>query len=134
MSEETVEIVRTYFARLGSGDPAPDLCDPEIEIRNWAESPVPGPYHGHEGLHQWWREIHDPDMGFEIELFDLEEVFEVDEDRVVTIQRATGRGRASGIQVDQRWGSIISVRNGKIRSAHGFPSREQALRAAGLSS
>ena len=133
MSDENVEIVRVYFARLSSGDPAPELCDAEIEIRNWAESPVPGPYHGHDGVRRWWRDIHDRDMGIEIALFDLEETVEIDGDRVLTIQRATGRGRASGIQVDQQWGSIISVRNGKISSAHGFPSREQARKAAGLS-
>jgi ketosteroid isomerase-like protein len=133
MSEENVEIVRAWFARLGAGDPAPDMCDPGVQIRNWAESPVPGPYDGHDGLLEWWRDIHDPEMGLEMEFFALEEVHEIDEERVVTIQRATGRGRASGIEVEQQWGSIISVRNGKISSAHGFASREHALEAAGLS-
>ena len=71
-------------------------------------------------------------MGLEMEYFDLAEVHKIDEERVVTIQRATGRGRASGIEVDQQWGSIVSVRNGKISSAHGFSSRDQALEAAGL--
>jgi ketosteroid isomerase-like protein len=132
MSQENAEIVRAWFARLDAGDPAPDLCDSEIGIRNWAESPVPGPYHGHDGLRRWWRDLHDPDMG-EMEFFDLEEVLKIDEERVLTVQRATGRGRASGIEVNQQWGSIISVRNGKISSAHGFPSRGEALEAAGLS-
>ena len=132
MPQETAEIVRAWFVRLSAGDPAPDLCDCSIEIRNWAESPVPGPYQGHDGLLEWWRDVHDPDMGLEMEYFDLAEVHKIDEERVVTIQRATGRGRTSGIEVDQLWGSIISVRNGKISSAHGFPSREQALEAAGL--
>ena len=133
MTQENVEIVRAWFVRLSAGDPAPDLCDSGIEIRNWAESPVPGPYRGHDGLREWWRDVHDPDMGLEMEYFDLAEVHEIDVEHVVTIQRATGRGRASGIEVDQLWGSIVSVRNGKIGSAHGFPSREQALEAAGLS-
>ena len=132
MTRENAEIVRAWFGRLNAGDPAPDLCDSAIEIRNWAESPVPGPYHGHDGLREWWGDIHDPDMGLEMAFFHLAEVHRIDEERVVTIQRAKGRGRASGIEVDQQWGSIISVRNGKISSAHGFPSREQALEAAGL--
>ena len=100
MTQETAEIVRGWFVRLSAGDPAPDLCDSSIEIRNWAESPVPGPYRGHDGLLEWWRDVHDPDMGLEMEYL--------------------------------LWGSIVSVRNGKISSAHGFPSREQALEAAGL--
>ncbi len=125
-------VVRRWFERLAAGDPAPDLCNTEIEIRNWAESPVPGPYVGHEGVREWFRGVNDPDMGVEIQLFELEEVIEVDKERVVTIQRATGRGRASGLEVDQRWGSIISVRDGKISSASGYPTPEQALAAAGL--
>ena len=133
LSEERAEIVaRAWFARLGAGDPAPDMCDPAIEIRNWAESPVPGPYQGHEGLQQWWRAVNDPDMGVEIQMFRLEEIIELDEERVVTIQRATGRGRASGFEIDQRWGAILTVRNGKVVSAVGYPSPDATLRAAGL--
>ena len=133
MSQETVKIVRDFFARLFEGDPAPELCDPAIEIRNWPDSPVPGPYYGHDGLRKWFRGVNDPDMGIEIQMFELEDVVEVDEERVVTTQRATGRGRASGLKIDHRWGSIISVHEGKIRSAFGYPTPEQALEAAGLS-
>ena len=133
MSQETVQIVREFFARLVKGDPAPELCDPAIEIRNWSDSPVPGPYYGHDGLRKWFRAVNDPDVGLEIQMFELEDVIEVDNERVVTIQRATGRGRASGLKIDQRWGSIISVRDGKISSAFGYPTPEQAFEAAGLS-
>jgi len=133
MSEENVKAVRRWFARLGAGDPAPDLCDPEIEIRNWAESPVPGPYYGHEGLRKWFRDVNDPDMGLDIQLFELEDVVEVEDGRVLTTQRATGRGRSSGLAVDQRWGSIIGLRDGRIASAFGYPTPEEALEAAGLS-
>ena len=133
MSEENVEIVRRFFARLSAGDPAPELCDPEIEIRNWAESPVPGPYYGHDGLRKWFRDVNDPEMGLDIKMFELEDVVEVDDERVLTTQRATGRGRSSGLEVDQRWGSIIGVRDGRIASAFGYPTPEEALEAAGLS-
>jgi ketosteroid isomerase-like protein len=133
MAQDEVEIaVRRWFERLAAGDPAPDLCDEDIEIRNWAESPVPGPYRGHDGVRQWFRAVNDPDMGLDIQFFELEEVIGVDDERVVTIQRATGRGRASGLEVDQRWGSIIGVRDGKIAFASGYPTPEQAVEAAGL--
>ncbi len=125
--------VRRWFARLGEGDPAPELCDPGIEIRNWDESPVPGPYHGHDGLHKWFRGVNDPDMGLEIKMFELEEVVEIDDERLLTTQRATGRGRSSGFEVDRRWGSIVGVRDGKIVSAFGYPTPEDARKAAGLS-
>lgn len=95
MPEENVEIVRRWYARLSAGDPAPELCDAEIEIRNWAESPVPGPYYGHDGVRKWWREVNDPDVGLEIRMFELEAVIEIDDERLLTTQRpargATGR-------------------------------------------
>ncbi len=132
MSEENVEVVRRWFARLSAGDPAPDLCDPGIEVRNWPESPVPDPYHGHDGLRKWWREVNDPDIGFEIKMFELEDVVGIDEERVLTAQRATGRGRTSGFEIDQRWGAIIGVHDGKVGSAVGYPTVEAAREAAGL--
>jgi ketosteroid isomerase-like protein len=132
MSEETVDVVRRWFDRLDAGDPAPDLCSPEIEIRNWSESLNPGPYHGHDGLHRWWREAHDPDAG-EARLFRLEEIIEVDETSVVTVQQAHARARYTGLETDYRWGAVISVREGKIASAFGYPTPEAAKQAAGLS-
>jgi ketosteroid isomerase-like protein len=132
MSQEIVEVIRGWFARLSAGDPAPDLCDPAIEIRNWEESPVPGPYRGHDGLRKWWKDVNDPDMGIEIRFFELERIVDIDESHVVTIQRATGRGRSSGLEIDQSWGSIIGVRDGKITSATGYPTPEEALEAAGV--
>jgi len=133
MSEDNVAVAREWFRHLAAGDPAPELCHLSIEIKNWAESPVPGPFTGHEGLHAWWRAVNDPDVGLEIQMFELEEILPVDNERVVTIQRATGRGRYSGLEIDQRWGSILAVRDGKIVSATGYPTPEQALEAAGLS-
>ncbi len=128
-----MEIVRRWVARLRAGDPAPELCDPEIEIRNWAESPFPGPYYGHDGLRKWFRDVNDPDMGLDIQLFELEEIVEIDDGRVLTTQRATGRGRSSGLAVDQRWGGITGVRDGRIAFAFGYPTPEEAREAAGLS-
>lgn len=132
MSEDNVAVVREWFRHLTAGDPAPELCHSSIEIKNWAESPVPGPFTGHEGLHAWWRAVNDPDVGLDIQLFELEEILPVDNERVVTIQRATGRGRYSGLELDQRWGSVITVEKGQILSAVGFASPEDALKAAGL--
>lgn len=122
--------MRRWFERLAAGDPAPEMCDPEIEIRNWAEAPIPGPYHGYEGLRLWWRRIHDSDITSEAHMFDLQELRELDAGRVLTLQRASIRSR-SGIELDRLWGSIITVRDGKILSAVGYSTAEAALEAAG---
>jgi hypothetical protein len=82
MSQENVEIVRRWFEGFATGELSPELCDPEIEIRNWANSPVPGPYRGHDGLRRRWKEVNDQDVAVDARLFQLQEVIEADEERV----------------------------------------------------
>ncbi len=132
MSQETVDVARRWFDRLQAGDPGAELCSPDIEIRNWAESPVPGPYHGRRGLRKWWREVNDADIGADLRMFCLEEIIEIDEHRVVTIQRARGRGRYTQIEIERPWGSVITVRQGKVVSALGYGTPDEAKQAAGL--
>jgi ketosteroid isomerase-like protein len=129
VSEETVEVVRRWFEALERGDPAPELCDEEIEITNWAESPVTGPYHGHEGLARWWDDVIDAFQEFRWELKSIEAV---DDRRCVTVQRMAGRFRHTGIDLDFAWGAIVTVRDGKILSAVGYTTPRRARRAAGL--
>jgi ketosteroid isomerase-like protein len=108
------------------------MCDPEIEIRNWDESPAPGPFRGHEGLRRWWRTVTDPDIAVDSQPLQLEDAIEIDDDRVLVLHRLTATARHSGIELDQRWGSVITVRDGKILSAHGYRTQAEARRAAGL--
>ena len=133
MSQENVEIVRRWFEGLNLGKPSPELCDPEVEIRNWSGSLTEGPYRGHDGLERWWRETHDPDVGVDLRLFQVEEIIDVGDERVVVVQRMTGRARYTGLELDQVWGAVVAVRRGKIASAFGYPTRDEALEAAGLS-
>ncbi len=42
-----VDLVRRWFKGLERGELSPEICDEEILIRNWDESPIRGPYHGH---------------------------------------------------------------------------------------
>ena len=129
MSDDAVAIVRRWFDALQQGDPAPELCDPEIEIRNWAEFPIPGPYHGHDGLQRWWDDVAD---AFEELQWTLSSVEPIDEDRCLTVQRIAGRFRHTRIETDGAWGAIVTVRNGRILSAVGYSTPRRARRAAGL--
>jgi hypothetical protein len=48
-----VETVRRYNELLNqTREPPAELCDPEIEVLMFRESPIAGPYHGYEGLRQ----------------------------------------------------------------------------------
>ena len=129
MSAENLELVRRWFRGFERAELGLDLCDPAIEIRNWAEFPITGPYVGHKGVRQWWDDVGD---AFENLDWELLEVIDVDDERVVTVQRFTGRFRLTGIDVDFAWGAVIAVSDGKIASATGYASPGRAKKAAGL--
>lgn len=126
-------MVRRWIDRLEAGDPGVEMCSPDIEIRNWPESPIPGPYHGHEGVRKWWDAVNDQDAVADIQLFSLQEIIEVDENRVVAIQRAQARGRSSGVVLDHLWGAVMTVRDGRVISATGYATPDDAKQAVGLS-
>jgi ketosteroid isomerase-like protein len=129
VKDENVDTIRRWFSALAEGDPAPEMCDPEIEIRNWAESPIPGPYFGHDGLAQWWSDVAEAFDDVSMQLKDIEAI---DEHRCLTVQRLVGRFRTTDIVVDGAWGAIFAVRRGKILSAVGYATPRRARRAAGL--
>jgi ketosteroid isomerase-like protein len=129
MSEENVQLVRRWLAGLARGKLAPELCDSELRIENIAESPITGPYHGHEGLRRWWVDVSD---AFEEIRFEVEKLIDVDDERVLSVQRIVGRFRRTGIAIDAPWASLIWVRDGKVTRAVGYASQRRALKAAGL--
>ena len=131
MGSHAVEVVRRWYDRLMAGDPGVELCHPEIEIRNWEEMPTPGPYHGHDGVRRWWSDVTDDDIG-DLRVFDVDEIADAGEDRVVVVQRITGRARHTGLDLGGAWGCVITVRDGLIASAIGYAHPRDAKRAAGL--
>ena len=129
MSAESVELVRSWFEGLQKGELRPEFCDPDILIRNWDESPIRGPYRGHDGLRQWWSEFADV---IEDAHLDLKEAIDLDDERLVCTVHVVGRFRSTGIPVDGPFGSVVTVRDGKILSAIGYASPGKAKKAAGL--
>jgi ketosteroid isomerase-like protein len=129
MSQENLEIVRRAFEELGNDDLVGGVWHPEVEIINAEGWVIEAKYHGHEGLRRWWDDIAEAfgDLGVV-----LEDVVEVDEERVLTTQRWEARFRATDIPFDGRWASILWVREGQIVRAQGYLTKRRALRAAGL--
>jgi ketosteroid isomerase-like protein len=54
-------------------------------------------------------------------------------DRVVAVVREVARGRASGVEVDGRWGYVITVENGTIVRIEAYRDAAVALDRSGLS-
>jgi uncharacterized protein len=61
---------------------------------------------------------------------DLERTHEVG-DRVVVVVREVGRGRASGLEIDSRWGYVVTVQDGRIARVEAYRDPDLALAAAG---
>ena len=127
MSQENVEVVRRAFDFFERGELPLEVADPEIRIDNIPESPLPGPYFGHQGLRKWWSDIVDVIPDFRLQ---LEEVIDVGEGRVVAVVRTFGTGL---IEQMPSWAIVHWVRNGLIFRTAGYLRKEEALEAVGLS-
>lgn len=132
MSREKIEIVRRLFEATTRRDAeaAFPLLDPEIEW-DMARFPFPdlaGVYRGRADVFAWWLRYFDvwAESGFAIV-----DAIDVGEDLAVTT-RAWGTGR-DGIEVEQVFVNLVTVRNGRLARNRAFRNRAEALEAAGLS-
>jgi ketosteroid isomerase-like protein len=62
----------------------------------------------------------------------LEELVDVGDDRVVAVQRVTGRAKASGVTTELRYAVVYTLRDGKIARGREYIDRATALEAVGL--
>jgi ketosteroid isomerase-like protein len=63
---------------------------------------------------------------------EAEEIIEGADNRVLSVVRVSIRGRGSGVPVEQRLYTVLTLRNGRIARIHDFTHRQEALKAAGL--
>ncbi len=60
----------------------------------------------------------------------LEQITEIDKDRVLAIIPTSVRGKLSGVALkEERWASIVTVRGGKIIRSEVYRSSDEALKA-----
>ena len=134
MSRENVEIVRRVYDAVARRDAETvrALYDPEVEwdtSRLASEGMGTGLYRGLSGIRTFLRQWNE---AWEDSSFDLEELIEAGEE-VVSVVTRKGRGRASGIEVQAPGAVVWTIRGGKIVRVVLFPTRAEALKAAGLS-
>jgi ketosteroid isomerase-like protein len=136
MSEGNVEVVRQVFEAIASRDSkaALALYDPGIE---WDATQDPtmramfgsGVYRGQDDLRRFFREWYEAWDDIRNE---PEELIDAG-DSVVVVVTDRARGRASGAEVVRTHAAVWTIRAGKVTRVVWFPTREQALEAAGLS-
>ena len=131
MSQENVEVVRAATERFNRDGWLPEeLFHPDVEFSNLAESPLPGPYRGYEGLRQWRLDLFEV---VEHGHFDVWDFIDVDDgDAVMFRMRLRGRAKHTGIDVDISWTSVNWFRDGRILRTAAYTDRAEALEAVGL--
>jgi ketosteroid isomerase-like protein len=105
---------------------APDAVWDLTHFRDWPERPYIGP-HGMRRFMNEWLEVWD---AFEVGIDDL---FPLQDGRVVVLAWQRGKGRYSGLAMEMRWAQLITLRDGEIIHVDNYEDREEALEAVGLS-
>ena len=132
MSQENVEVVKVAneeFVRDGLDRFMEHFTD-DVVYRALAGAPDDsGPIHGKDALRaflQNWIDMLDEFW------FEQAELIDAGGDRVVSVERSGGRGKRSGIKVDQTEALVYSIRGGKLARCREYATRHEALEAAGL--
>jgi ketosteroid isomerase-like protein len=144
MSQENVHVVQRYFEQLDRllaeywANPVPISEYPLLEEAFTAITPEAEwkpPFMGEpvRGRDAWlalvsgWLEAADDWR------INIEDVSDLGEDHVLCVSRNSIRGKDSGVAVDQRIFTLVTVRKGQIEAISDFTERRDALEAAGLS-
>ena len=86
-------------------------------------------YRGVGGLRRWAANVDDTWDDFRIELL---EVHDAGPDRTLTLLRATGRAKVSGVPLDLRTAQIWTWKDGVIVRNDSYTDPREAFEAAGL--
>jgi ketosteroid isomerase-like protein len=134
MSQEDLEVVQRAWEAAWvrkDNETALALYDPEVQIDLTAvphlgQSRV---YFGLEGVQEWLRDLLASFGDMKVE---VEEWIDAGE-RVIAMVHTYWRSRRSGVQVDKLEAHLWTVRDGLLVRLQIFPTRAEALEAAGLS-
>jgi ketosteroid isomerase-like protein len=129
MSRENVELVQVIHDAWSRGDfsVGTDLMAPDYEWQQHAEAVEPGAHQG-VAIGGAIRNIFEVYENFRIE---PEEYVDAG-DHVVVVARNRGTGRGSGVELDQRFAFVWTVRDDQLARLRVYQDRREALEAAGL--
>jgi ketosteroid isomerase-like protein len=132
VSRENVELVRSILAAWERGDlRSVGWADHEIEFV-FADGPVPGSWRGLTGLAEAFRDFLSAWEGFRVV---VDGCRQLDEERVLALTHAGGRGRTSGVELGQtpaRLAHLFHVRGGKVTKLVVYFDRQRALADLGI--
>jgi ketosteroid isomerase-like protein len=131
---ENVELVRSIYRDWERGDlGSTRWAHPDIEyVEHGGQSHAglaPGRFNGLAEMAGAAREFVSAWEGWSIA---ADELRELDERRVLVLNRYTARGKSSGLAVDQLGAHVFLLRDGKVARLTVYPDRHRALADLGL--
>ena len=132
MSQENVELVRRIFDSVSRGD-VDGALEPTADdfVMDWSNSigPARGVYRGKDQVRQLWASYLD---AFGLLQWNPQEFIEVDDSRLIVVNRSRMRGRGSGAEVDAVGAQLWKLHAGKAESVTIYQTKAEALAASGL--
>ncbi len=131
LSERNIALLREAYEAIGEdgleGAAAWELIDDDILIRDRPEAPDPQTYRGREGAR---KALAVSDESFESFAMVPVEMIGVGDQHVVVVLRMSGRGRGSGVPVEETIAHLWTVRGGKAVALQVYTDPADALRDA----
>jgi ketosteroid isomerase-like protein len=130
---ENLDLVRSIWTAWERGDflNSAEWADPQIEFV-WADGPDPGSSTGVAAMAERSRDYM---SAWEDLRFHADEYRELDDERILVLYHRSGRGRASGLEIERmRAGgaNLLHVRSGKVARSVFYWDRDRALADLGL--
>jgi ketosteroid isomerase-like protein len=131
MSRENVNVVAAGYREFKATQRPMDVLAPDCvwDMRALREWPEEEEYRGPDGFMEFFAKWTEPYDEWD---FEVEELADADDDRVVAVMRQRGRLRGADSWVELRLGVVNTVTAGLIRRMQVFATRAEALEAVGL--
>lgn len=131
-ASSNLDLARSIFAAWGRGDFSPtEWADPEIEYVA-SDGPSPGTSKGLANMADALRELLSAWEDLRIE---AQECRELDDERVLVLTCYSGRGKTSGLEVEQmraKSAGVFHIRDGKVTKLVAYWDRDRAFADLGL--
>ena len=131
MPPEDVELVKSAFETWNRGeiDAFVDCTSEDVAWLEVSGRPEGGATEriGRERLREGLKSLFDAWESYYVDVERIEEAG----DRILAIVREVARGRASGVEIDGRWGYLITVENGEMVRIEAYRDPAMALQMAG---
>ena len=130
MAQTNIELTRDAYDAINRRDVEWLIArvDPDVEMHMFGIAGVPVVYRGAAGIREYFRDMDELWASYEATPEEIRDLG----DRVFVIGRQRFRGRASGIEVEERAALVFHLRDGLVTEMRAYESVEDGLAAAGL--